>query len=69
MIETPADLKSARHALGWSVSEMARALRMGDTDQAAKRLREMESGRRDISGPVAVAVEALLTGWRPAHLD
>jgi len=46
---------------------MARALRLAGTpDKAATRVREMESGNRPISGPVAVAVEAFLSGWRPA---
>ena len=25
----------------------------------------MEAGKRDISGPVQVAIEAFLSGWRP----
>ncbi len=45
---------------------MARALRLAGTpEKAAARVREMEAGKRDISGPVQVAVEALLSGWRP----
>jgi len=45
---------------------MARALRLAGTpEKAAARVREMEAGRREISGPVQVAVEALLSGWRP----
>lgn len=66
-IHTPADLKAARHELGWSLRQMARALRLAGTpDKAATRVREMESGARPISGPVMVAVEAFLTGFRPA---
>ena len=65
-ITTPDDLKAARHALGWSLRQMARALRLAGTpEKAATRIREMEDARRDISGPVMVAVEAFLTGWRP----
>lgn len=65
-VTTPADLKAARQELGWSLRTMARALRLAGTpDKAATRVREMEDGRREISGPVAVAVEAFLTGWRP----
>ncbi len=66
MITTPDDLKAARHRLGWSLRTMARALRLaGAPEKAATRVREMEDGRREISGPVAVAVEAFADGWRP----
>lgn len=66
IIATPDDLKAARQSLGWSLRTMARALRLAGTlDKAATRVREMEDGRRDISGPVCVSVEAFLTGWRP----
>jgi transcriptional regulator with XRE-family HTH domain len=65
-ITTPDDLKAARQSLGWSLRQMARALRLAGTDEkAATRVREMEGGRREISGPVCVSVEAFLTGWRP----
>ena len=65
-VTTPADLKAARQTLGWSLRQMARALRLAGTpDKAATRVREMESEARPISGPVAVAVEAFLSGWRP----
>lgn len=65
-ITTPADLKSARQSLGWSLRQMARALRLASAEtKGADRVREMEDGRREISGPVTVAVEAFLTGWRP----
>lgn len=70
MIETPADLEQARTQLGWSLWDMARALRLnGEREQAAKRVREMENGARQISGPVAVAVEAFVDGWRPEGFD
>jgi len=59
-------LKIARQILGWDEATMARALRLAGTpEKAAARVREMELGKRDISGPVQVAVEALLSGWRP----
>lgn len=59
-------LKLARHVLGWSEGEMARALRLAGTpEKAMARVREMEAGKRDISGPVQVAVEAFMSGWRP----
>lgn len=65
-VTTPADLKAARESLGWSLRQMARALRLaGAPEKAATRVREMEDDRRPISGPVCVSVEAFLTGWRP----
>ena len=66
MIKTGPHLKQAREALGWSPAELARALRLaGGPDQGEKRVLEMESGRRQLSGPVAVAVESFLHGFKP----
>lgn len=66
MITTAADLKAARASLGWSLRTMARALRLASAEtKGADRVREMEDGRRDISGPVTVSIEAFLTGFRP----
>lgn len=54
--------------------QLARALRLcppdakthsREMDKAAQRVREMEAGKRDISGPVSVAVEAFEEGFRP----
>ena len=70
MIENGPHLKQAREALGWSPSDMARALRLaGDRSQGEKRVREMESGKRQISGPVSVAVESFLHGFKPVGLE
>ena len=45
MIVTGPHLRQAREALGWSHSDLARALRLaGDRSQGEKRVREMESG-------------------------
>ncbi|MET0273763.1 MAG: helix-turn-helix transcriptional regulator [Phenylobacterium sp.] len=66
MIKTAPHLKQAREALGWTPAELARALRLaGGEKQGEKRVLEMESGRREISGPVAVAVESFLHGFSP----
>jgi hypothetical protein len=66
MIKTAPHLKQAREALGWSPAELARALRLaGGPDQGEKRVLEMESGRRQLSGPVCVAVESFLHGFKP----
>lgn len=66
MIRTPHELYEARKALGWTIAEMARELRLGGAgDKPAQYVREMESGARPISGPISVAVEAFLAGFRP----
>ena len=66
MITTGAHLRQAREAMGFSHAELARALRLAGGDkQGEKRVREMEANKRDISGPVTVAVEALLRGFLP----
>lgn len=66
MITTPSDIKAARESLGWSLRQMARALRFAQIEtKGPDRVRDMETGKRPISGPVTVAVEAFLTGWRP----
>ncbi|MBX9615324.1 MAG: hypothetical protein K2X25_06980 [Caulobacteraceae bacterium] len=66
MATPAAELKVARQILGWDALTMARALRLAGTpEKMAARVLAMEAGQRDISGPVQVAVEALLSGWRP----
>lgn len=66
MASPAAELKLARQILGWDALTLARALRLAGTpEKMAARVNDMEAGRRDISGPVQVAVEALLSGWRP----
>lgn len=61
---TPAAVSAARAALGMTLHELADALRMGHDGKRA--VRRWETGDRAISGPASVAIEALLTGWRPA---
>lgn len=66
MIKTGPHLRQAREALGWTATDLARALRLAGGDkQGEKRVLEMESGRREISGPVTVAVESFLHGFLP----
>ena len=56
----------ARTILGWDHEQLGRALRLAGTpEKRTARVREMEAGKRDISGPVQVAIEALMSGWRP----
>ena len=64
------DLEAARRRLGLSVYQLGAALRLkGNRASQGQYVRELESGRRDLSGPVAVAVEAMLDGWRPAEIS
>ena len=57
----------ARHELGWSMLQMARALRMDGPDEKLRtRIHEIEIGRRNLSGPMSVAVEAMLRGFTPS---
>ncbi len=66
MIHTGPHLQQAREALGWTHAELARALRLsGGPKQGEKRVREMEVGIRQITGPVTVAMEAFLRGFTP----
>lgn len=78
IVETAEDLAEARRQLGWSLYTLARALKMCPVDapsddqrvkKAGDRIREMERGARDITGPISVAVEALLTGFRPEGFE
>jgi hypothetical protein len=70
MIETGAHLRQAREAMGWSPAELARALRFSSADKHGEsRILEMEAGKRPISGPVSVAVEALLHGFVPQGFE
>ena len=69
---TPKQLREARAALGeaWGLgrplyaSELGRALRLQGRDAGAS-VRNWERGLRPINGPVSVAVEAMLAGYRP----
>lgn len=67
MIETGEHLRQAREAMGWSPADLARALRFSSADKHGQdRVLDMEAGRRPISGPVTVAVEAFLHGFLPS---
>lgn len=57
-------LKAARIVLGWSLADMADALRLSEAS-GRDSIRKMESGKINISGPISVAVEAFLAGYIP----
>jgi DNA-binding transcriptional regulator YiaG len=54
---TPAELKTARHALGLSAEGFAKLVRV----ESGRTVRRWEAGDRDIPGPVIVIVEALMS--------
>lgn len=58
---TGEELWDARNALDLSVSEMADALKLGDNGSRA--IRRMERGEKPISGPMQVAIAAMLLGF------
>jgi transcriptional regulator with XRE-family HTH domain len=64
MITTGDHLRQAREAMGWSPADLARALRF-NANHGASRVLELEAGKRALSGPLTVAVEALLRGFLP----
>jgi DNA-binding transcriptional regulator YiaG len=64
---SPDKVRDARRALGLTQHELAVLLRMGGDGKRS--VRRWEAGDREISGPASVAIEALLTGWRPGDLD
>ena len=61
---TPDSVKAARLALGLTQSQLGAALRLAPDE--GRTVRNWESGRNKISGPASLALEALLSGWRPA---
>jgi hypothetical protein len=68
LIETGDHLRQAREAMGWTPADLARALRFAE-NHGSSRVLEMEAGKRPISGPVTVAVEALMRGFLPVGFE
>lgn len=60
---TPAELKSARHALGLSAEGFARLVRV----ESGRTIRRWEAGERDIPGPVTLVVELLQQSAEARH--
>ena len=66
---TPEKLKLARNHMGFSVNEMAEALRLSPANGGTT-IRKMEAGKINITGPISVAVDAMLKGYDPfCYLD
>lgn len=65
---TPAKLKLARSIMDYSVNEMADALRLSPANGGTT-IRKMESGKVNITGPIMVAVDAMLKGYDPFEDD
>lgn len=64
IVDNGQKLKEARRELGWSVNDMADALRLSPANGGTS-IRKMENGKTPISGPISVAVEAFLDGFIP----
>lgn len=62
----PDDVRDARRSMGLTQHDLAVLLRMGGDGKRA--VRRWETGDRHISGPASVAIEAMLTGWRPSNI-
>lgn len=70
MITTGDQLREAREALGWTCYAMGVALALtGEREAVRKRIDQMETGAKPVSGPVGIAVEAFRAGFRPRHFD
>jgi DNA-binding XRE family transcriptional regulator len=61
---TPEKLKLARNHMGYSVNEMADALRLSPANGGTT-IRKMEAGKVNITGPISVAVDAMMKGYDP----
>jgi DNA-binding XRE family transcriptional regulator len=61
---TPEKLKLARNHMGYSVNEMADALRLSPASGGTT-IRKMEAGKVNITGPISVAVDAMMKGYDP----
>lgn len=65
-INTPAKAKAAREYLGLTKAALAKLLRLADR-QTVRRI-EADDGVRGVPGPYQIALEALVSGWRPARV-
>ena len=58
---TGEELREAREDLNLTRQELADILRFGANGE--RRIRRMERGEIEVSGPVSVVIDALLDGW------
>jgi len=66
---TPEKLKLARNYMGYSINDMAAALRLSP-ENGGTTIRKMEAGKINITGPISVAVDAMMKGYDPfCYLD
>jgi hypothetical protein len=65
---TPDKLKLARYRMGFSINDMAAALRLSEANGGTT-IRKMEAGKINITGPIMVAVDAMLKGYDPFEDD
>lgn len=68
IIRNGRDLKKARKILGWTVNELAEALRLSQ-GTGNRTIRRMEMGDSYVTGPICVATEAFLAGFIPEQPD
>lgn len=59
---TAEEFKTARKQLNMTVREMAHALRLSESN-GYRTIRRIEAGELPISGPISVAIEAMLAGF------
>lgn len=68
-VRTFEDVKAARIKMGMTQAQLAAALRIPDPEEAGVqtigRWEKGTKGLKAVPGPTQVAIEALLTGWRP----
>lgn len=64
MIITAKDVRRARAQLGMTINELSDALRLSP-ESGGRVIRRWETGNRPITGPAAVAMEAMLAGFVP----
>ena len=58
---TGEELKAARKSLNMTVRQLSDALRL--SDNGYRTIRRMEAGDLPVSGPISVAIEAMLAGF------
>jgi DNA-binding transcriptional regulator YiaG len=68
VIVTAKDIKRARANLGMTINQLRDALRLS-RKTGGRTIRRWETGEVPITGPAAVAIEAMLAGFVPEMPD